>query len=37
MVERFVDPEPESDSPEFDNTLRPTSLDEMLGQEKVKA
>ena len=36
MADRFVDPEPEGDDQEFDNTLRPTSLDEMLGQEKVK-
>ena len=35
-VDRFVDPEPDDEDREFDNTLRPTSLDEMLGQEKTK-
>lgn len=36
MEERFTDPEPDGDDLAFDHTLRPTSLDEMLGQEKVK-
>ena len=34
--DRPVDPEPNDDDLEFDYTLRPTSLDEMLGQDKVK-
>ena len=34
--DRPVDPEPNDDDLEFDYTLRPISLDEMLGQEKVK-
>ena len=36
MSDRFTDPEPSDDDGEFNNTLRPTSLDEMLGQEKTK-
>ena len=36
MTERFIDSEPDDEDLEFDHTLRPTSLDEMLGQEKVK-
>jgi Holliday junction DNA helicase RuvB len=36
MVDRPVDPEPEDEDREFDYTLRPTSLKEMMGQEKVK-
>jgi Holliday junction DNA helicase RuvB len=36
MADRFVDPESDDEDREFDNTLRPTSLDEMLGQEKAK-
>lgn len=33
---RIVDPDPEREDREFDRTLRPTSLEEMLGQAKVK-
>jgi Holliday junction DNA helicase RuvB len=36
MAERLTDPEPDEEDREFDNTLRPASLDEMLGQEKTK-
>jgi Holliday junction DNA helicase RuvB len=36
MVDRPVDPEADSEDREFDNTLRPGSLSEMLGQEKTK-
>ena len=36
MVDRPTDPEPDDEDREFDYTLRPTSLKEMLGQEKVK-
>ena len=36
MVDRVTDPGPDDEDREFDNTLRPTSLDEMLGQEKTK-
>ena len=36
MVDRYVNPEASDEDREFDNTLRPRSLDEMLGQEKIK-
>ncbi len=36
MVERSIDPGAADDDREFDTTLRPTSLKEMLGQEKTK-
>ncbi len=36
MADRVMDPGPDDEDREFDNTLRPTSLDEMLGQEKTK-
>ena len=36
MVDRPIDSGPDDEDREFDNTLRPTSLDEMLGQEKTK-
>jgi len=36
MVDRSIDPDSDSEDREFDNTLRPTSLQEMLGQEKTK-
>lgn len=36
MAERIVDPHPRDDELQYDYTLRPTSLDEMMGQEKVK-
>ena len=36
MEERHVDPQPEGEEEEFDQTLRPKKLDEMLGQGKVK-
>ena len=36
MVERSIDPGADDDDREFDTTLRPTSLKEMLGQEKTK-
>lgn len=36
MADRPVDPEPDEEDREFDYTLRPTSLKEMMGQEKVK-
>ena len=36
MVDRPIDPESDHEDREFDTTLRPTSLQEMLGQEKTK-
>mgnify|MGYP001244107404 CR=1 FL=1 len=36
MVDRPIDPESDDEDREFDTTLRPTSLQEMLGQEKTK-
>ena len=36
MTDRFLNPEGSDEEGEFDNALRPTSLDEMLGQEKTK-
>lgn len=36
MDERPIDPEAGDEDREFDHTLRPTSLAEMLGQEKTK-
>lgn len=36
MVDRPIDPESDDEDREFDTTLRPTSLREMLGQEKTK-
>jgi Holliday junction DNA helicase RuvB len=36
MAERLVNPDPDAEENERDYTLRPTSLDEMTGQEKVK-
>ena len=36
MVDRPIDPESDDEDREFDTTLRPTSLKEMLGQEKTK-
>jgi holliday junction DNA helicase RuvB len=36
MADRSIDPEPDEEDREYDYTLRPTSLKEMLGQEKVK-
>jgi Holliday junction DNA helicase RuvB len=36
MVDRPIDPGVGDDDRVFDNTLRPTSLKEMLGQEKTK-
>lgn len=36
MAERLVDPDNDPEETERDYTLRPTSLDEMTGQEKVK-
>ena len=36
MSDRPIDSEAGDEDREFDNTLRPTSLDEMLGQEKTK-
>jgi Holliday junction DNA helicase RuvB len=36
MAERIVDPDPEPEEQDRDYTLRPTSLDEMTGQAKVK-
>ncbi|MEW6752613.1 MAG: Holliday junction branch migration DNA helicase RuvB [Candidatus Latescibacterota bacterium] len=35
-MERSLDPEPEGDERALDPTLRPASLDEMVGQEGVK-
>lgn len=36
MVDRPINPESEDEDREFDTTLRPTSLQEMLGQKKTK-
>ena len=36
MVDRPIDPESDDEDREFDTTLRLTSLQEMLGQEKTK-
>ena len=36
MADRLIDPSSSDEDGEFDNTLRPTSLDEMLGQERAK-
>ena len=36
MVDRPIDPGSDDEDREFDTTLRPTSLQEMLGQEKTK-
>ena len=36
MVDRPIDPASDDEDREFDTTLRPTSLQEMLGQEKTK-
>jgi Holliday junction DNA helicase RuvB len=36
MVDRSIDPDADSEDREFNNTLRPTSLQEMLGQKKTK-
>ena len=36
MADRLIDPSASDEDGEFDNTLRPTSLDEMLGQERAK-
>ncbi len=36
MVDRPIDSEADGEEREFDTTLRPTSLKEMLGQEKTK-
>ena len=36
MDNRFVEPDSNGDDGEFDHTLRPSSLGEMLGQKKVK-
>ncbi len=36
MVDRPIDPGADGEDREFDTTLRPTSLKEMLGQEKTK-
>ena len=35
MVDRPIDPGVGDEDREFDNTLRPTSLKEMLGQKKT--
>ena len=36
MAARILDPQADGDEREFDHTLRPGSLDEMMGQAKVK-
>ncbi len=36
MEERIVDPDSQGDERDLDNTLRPKTMDEMLGQEKFK-
>jgi len=36
MLERIIDPENIPEEKDFDRTLRPKSLDEFVGQEKIK-
>ena len=36
MDGRIVNPEPDNEDHKFDQTLRPTSLDELFGQDKIK-
>ena len=36
MAGRIVDPGRDGEEPDLDNTLRPKTMDEMLGQVKVK-